>query len=80
MAAALDPDQYPRLRNVYFVGEPVPQSVCDSWSRERNIYYNMYGPTEATCGVTIKQLVPSKAVALGYPLPSSRTYILDRKK
>ena len=40
----------------------------------------MYGPTEATCGATIKQLVPSKAVTLGQAHPCSRVYILDRNQ
>jgi hypothetical protein len=38
----------------------------------------MYGPTEATCGATVKQLAPGKAVTLGTANPSSRVYILDR--
>lgn len=40
----------------------------------------MYGPTEATCGATIKQLEPGKAVTLGQANPSSRVYILDRNQ
>ncbi|KAF3768171.1 hypothetical protein M406DRAFT_253009 [Cryphonectria parasitica EP155] len=77
IANALDADQYPRLRNVYLVGEAVPQSVSDAWARNRCVY-NMYGPTEATCGATIKQLAPSKPVTLGQANPSSRVYVLDR--
>lgn len=38
----------------------------------------MYGPTEATCGATIKRLLPKLPVDLGFPNPSSRVYILDR--
>ncbi|KAK7746797.1 NRPS [Cytospora paraplurivora] len=79
IANALDPDQYPRLRNVYLVGEAVPQSVCDGWAKNRCLY-NMYGPTEATCGATIKQLTPSKPVTLGQANPSSRVYVLDRNQ
>ncbi|KAI1208210.1 acetyl-CoA synthetase-like protein [Annulohypoxylon truncatum] len=77
IAKVLDPDQYPRLRNVYLVGEAVPQSVCDTWARNRSLY-NMYGPTETTCGTTIKRLLPNEAVTLGRPNSSSRVYILDR--
>ncbi|KAI0888102.1 acetyl-CoA synthetase-like protein [Annulohypoxylon maeteangense] len=77
IAKALDPDHYPRLKNVYLVGEAVPQSVCDTWARNRSLY-NMYGPTETTCGATIKRLLPNKPVTLGRPNPSSRVYILDR--
>ncbi|KAI0817165.1 hypothetical protein GGR55DRAFT_619301 [Xylaria sp. FL0064] len=79
IANTLNPEEYPRLRNVYFVGEVVPQAVCDAWAKNHTVY-NMYGPTEATCGVTIKQLAQGKAVTLGHPAPSSRVYILDRNK
>ncbi|KAF1949863.1 BcNRPS1, nonribosomal peptide synthetase [Byssothecium circinans] len=77
IARALCPDQYPQLRHVYLVGEAVPQAVCDTWGADR-LLFNMYGPTEATCGATIKQLLPNQAVSLGHPNPSSRVYILDR--
>jgi gliotoxin/aspirochlorine biosynthesis peptide synthetase len=40
----------------------------------------MYGPTEATCGATIKKLTPGKAVTLGQANQSSRVYILDRNQ
>ncbi|KAI1758248.1 hypothetical protein F4782DRAFT_544577 [Xylaria castorea] len=79
IANVLDADRYPRLRNVYLVGEAVPQSVSDAWARDHCVY-NMYGPTEATCGATIKQLAPSKTVTLGQANPSSRVYILDRNQ
>ncbi|KAI1410591.1 hypothetical protein F5Y13DRAFT_202065 [Hypoxylon sp. FL1857] len=79
IANVLDADQYPRLHNVYLVGEAVPQSVCDAWAKNHCVY-NMYGPTEATCGATIKRLAPGKAVTLGQANPSSRVYILDRNQ
>ena len=40
----------------------------------------MYGPTEATCGATIKRLQPGLSVNIGHPNPSSRLYILDRHR
>jgi amino acid adenylation domain-containing protein len=77
IAKVLCPDDYPWLKNVYLVGEVVPQPVCDAWAQDR-LLYNMYGPTEATCGATIKRLMPGRTVTLGRPNPSSRVYILDR--
>lgn len=62
---------------MYLVGEQVPQSVCDTWGATVSLY-NMYGPTEATCGATIKRLLPGEAVNLGHPNPSTRVYVLDR--
>jgi gliotoxin/aspirochlorine biosynthesis peptide synthetase len=40
----------------------------------------MYGPTEGTCGATIKRLLPGKPVNIGPPNPSTRVYILDRNQ
>ncbi|KAF3483164.1 nonribosomal peptide synthetase [Arthroderma uncinatum] len=77
MARVLDPKDYDQLSSVYLVGEPVPQAVCDRWSQEKALY-NMYGPTEGTCGATIKRLYPHKAVTIGPPNPSTRLYIMNR--
>ena len=53
LAKVMSPHDFPRLRRVYLVGEHVPQSVNDNWTAMKTVY-NMYGPTEATCGATIK--------------------------
>ncbi|QSZ34268.1 hypothetical protein DSL72_005858 [Monilinia vaccinii-corymbosi] len=79
IANILDPEDFPMLQNVYLVGEPVPQHVNDVWSSVKNLY-NMYGPTEATCGATIKRLLPGKSVNIGAPNPTTRVYILDRNQ
>lgn len=79
VARALDLQSFPGLKVVYFVGEHVTQDLCDSWAAEKTVF-NMYGPTEATGGATIKQLFPGNSVNLGAPNPSSRIYILDRHR
>ena len=55
----------------------MPQVINDAWSAQKAVY-NMYGPTEATCGATIKRLRVGVPVSLGRPNPSTRVYILDR--
>ena len=40
----------------------------------------MYGPTEGTCGATIKRLCPNKPVTIGVPNPTTRIYILNSKR
>ncbi|RMZ82632.1 hypothetical protein DV738_g1678, partial [Chaetothyriales sp. CBS 135597] len=82
-AQALDPADYPNLKALYLVGEQVPQEVCDRWAAPRRDgnqirLYNMYGPTEATCGATIKRLQPWERITIGKPNSSTRIYILDR--
>ncbi|KAF2276642.1 acetyl-CoA synthetase-like protein [Westerdykella ornata] len=79
VAKAMNPDDYPRLETVYLVGEAVPQKVCDDWASKK-ILYNMYGPTEATCGATIKRLYKGQPVTLGVPNVSTRIYILNKEK
>jgi amino acid adenylation domain-containing protein len=79
VAMSLDPDSFPCLSTVYLVGESVPQSVCDTWATKKTLY-NMYGPTEATCGASIKRLNAGQSVTLGTPNPSTRIYILDSKR
>ncbi|KAE8416764.1 hypothetical protein BDV36DRAFT_309927 [Aspergillus pseudocaelatus] len=79
MARVLNPADFKRLSTVYLVGEPVTQDVCDRWSEQKALY-NMYGPTEGTCGATIKQLHPRKRVTIGPPNPSTRIYIMNQKQ
>ena len=40
----------------------------------------MYGPTEGTCGATIKRLMPGARVTIGKPNPTTRLYILDSQR
>ena len=40
----------------------------------------MYGPTEGTCGATIKRLLPGCPISIGAPNPSTRIYILDSRQ
>jgi hypothetical protein len=40
----------------------------------------MYGPTEGTCGATIKRLLPGEPVTIGVPNPSTRVYILKSRR
>ncbi|KAF2809436.1 BcNRPS1, nonribosomal peptide synthetase [Mytilinidion resinicola] len=79
VAKILEPEDFPELQTVYVVGEPMPQYVNDIWSKSKNMY-NMYGPTEATCGATIQPLRPGRRVTIGPPNPTTRVYILDRNQ
>ncbi|KAH8197406.1 hypothetical protein TruAng_008429 [Truncatella angustata] len=76
IARILEPGNFPCLKVLYLVGEAVPQAVCDKWAASVTTY-NMYGPTEATCGATIKRLECGKPVTLGNPNPSTRIYVLN---
>lgn len=79
IAQILEPEDYPKLKALYLVGESVSDRVCNAWAAtvDKREVYNMYGPTEFTCGATIKRLAAGEKVTLGTPNPSSRIYILD---
>ncbi|KAI8632614.1 tyrocidine synthetase 1 [Xylariaceae sp. FL1651] len=76
VANVLDPADFPDLKTVYLVGEQVKQATNDRWGAAKTLY-NMYGPTEGTCGATIQRLLPGRAVTIGRPNPTTRVYILD---
>jgi amino acid adenylation domain-containing protein len=78
MAQSLDVADFPRLKSAYLVGEAVSQRVCDLWAVKD--LFNMYGPTEATCGATFKALNAKEPVSLGRPNPSTRVYLLDSER
>jgi acyl carrier protein len=40
----------------------------------------MYGPTEGTCGATIKRLRPGQPVTIGKPNPTTRIYIMSENR
>lgn len=42
LASALDPNDFPRLKRVYLVGEMVPQTVCDMWGVGKALYNSEY--------------------------------------
>ncbi|KAI1176302.1 tyrocidine synthetase 1 [Nemania sp. FL0916] len=79
VADVLDPGCFPSLENVYLVGEQVKQVTNDRWGAAKKLY-NMYGPTEGTCGATIKRLRPGYTVTIGRPNPTTRIYILNSER
>lgn len=60
------------------VGEAVSEHVNDLWTASKTCF-NMYGPTEATCGATIKKLSFKEPVTIGKPNSSTRIYILNQQ-
>lgn len=77
VARVLRPHDFKQLKSVYLVGETVTPDVRDAWAAKTTLY-NMYGPTEATCGATIKQLLPRESITLGRPVRATRIYILNK--
>ncbi|RWA04910.1 hypothetical protein EKO27_g10195 [Xylaria grammica] len=76
IARVLDPNDFPNLNALYLVGEAVSPFVRDRWTKTVETY-NMYGPTEGTCGATTKKLEYGRPITLGRSNPSIRIYVLS---
>ncbi|KAI0153251.1 hypothetical protein GGR57DRAFT_502990 [Xylariaceae sp. FL1272] len=76
IARVLDPNDFPNLKALYLVGETVSPFVRDRWT-ETVETYNMYGPTEGTCGATTKKLEYGRPITLGRRNPTMRIYVLS---
>ncbi|KAJ1960761.1 hypothetical protein IWQ62_004105, partial [Dispira parvispora] len=77
--AALEPENYPKLKWASIGGEALPQSLSDKWSPCCRLY-NGYGPTEVTVVATTKEIKPENKVTIGRPLPNRKCYILDNRQ
>jgi len=72
------------LRRVICGGEILPLSLQERFFRlTKATLYNVYGPTEATIGVTYwkcRNQQPGSSVPIGRPIPNARIYLLDRHR
>ncbi|HEU4881265.1 MAG TPA: amino acid adenylation domain-containing protein, partial [Longimicrobium sp.] len=67
---------FPRL--VLVGGEAVDDELRARMLRVSTRFYNVYGPTECTVDVTVRQVEASgPAAMIGGPLPNVTTYVLD---
>lgn len=83
---ALSPGVLPDLRLTIFGGEPLPQSIVETWqqSAPNSAVHNLYGPTEVTVSclhqpVTSPHLVTPQrnVIAIGNPFPGLEAAILS---
>ncbi|MEV6141308.1 amino acid adenylation domain-containing protein [Streptomyces sp. NPDC051992] len=76
----LDPDGLPGLRLVSVGGEAPAGRLVDAWAGPDRQFWNAYGPTEATVGVTLMRCLPpagDSAPPIGRPMANTRVYVLD---
>jgi amino acid adenylation domain-containing protein/non-ribosomal peptide synthase protein (TIGR01720 family) len=78
--ATLDARRLPGLRHILTGGEAASEPVAKRWAA-RLRYINAYGPTETSVishwtGVDARTACPF-GVPIGWPLPNTRSYILD---
>ncbi|KAK0613166.1 Nonribosomal peptide synthetase 5 [Lasiodiplodia hormozganensis] len=72
----LDPADYPNLKVVTLMGEPLPVALARRWLPGR-ILQNSYGPAETTLMTNAHQLRSDGPISVGKPIPRVAFYILD---
>lgn len=72
----LDPADYPNLKVVTLMGEPLPVALARRWLPGR-ILQNSYGPAETTLMTNAHQLRADGPISVGKPIPRVAFYILD---
>jgi amino acid adenylation domain-containing protein len=69
----------PDLRVLISAGDALASDVVEKFLRPGLHFYNGYGPTETTCGVTLMQLDATTPLPppIGGPLSNYKAYVLD---
>lgn len=76
--ATLEESELTDVATVIIGGESAPTDVIDTWSPGRRLL-NAYGPTEATCSVTMTEsLRCGDAVGIGTAMVGATIHLLDR--
>ncbi|WP_236077646.1 amino acid adenylation domain-containing protein [Rhodococcus sp. P1Y] len=76
--ATLEPSELTDVATIIIGGESAPRDVVHTWSPGRRLL-NAYGPTEATCSVTMTEPLGSDAaVAIGTAMAGATIHLLDR--
>lgn len=62
----IKPNAFPHLRYSFFCGEPLPLSLAEKWQKAApaSIVKNIYGPTEATIGISSYTFGPDENKSL----------------
>ncbi|MBS1664518.1 MAG: amino acid adenylation domain-containing protein [Bacteroidetes bacterium] len=79
----LTPERLVMLEKLVTGGEGVPTSAIDAFTQLGD-YYNAYGPTETTIGVTVYKIgkgagTSVSPIPIGRPLANSKVYILGER-
>ena len=72
----IPPGIFPCLTCIITAGEVCSQKLVDTWATDR-LFFNAYGPTEATVYATVAKCCAMVPVTIGTPLPNITAYILD---
>jgi amino acid adenylation domain-containing protein len=79
LLAVTSGDRLPALHTVVTGGDACPAEAVEQWGSGRR-FFNVYGPTETTCGVTAMECSRDKqGPPIGRPMANSQIYILDER-
>jgi len=68
-----------KIESIVCGGEAFPQELLKKLKKITNArIYNQYGPSEATVGVSIKELSGAERITAGKPMGNCRLYVLDK--
>lgn len=78
LLATLDPTELPGLSTVVSAGDLLTGDLASRWQPGRR-FFNGYGPTEVTVGVSMYELPapPTSPPPVGAPMANMRAYVLD---
>lgn len=84
LAAILSDDNYcaclTGVKKIMVGGERFPEVLLHSLQAKTSAQiYNVYGPTETTIWVTVKDLTTAQHITIGKPFQHVKAYILDEK-
>lgn len=76
--SAMDPTRgYERVKWIIMGGESPTPSLIKNWSAPSRRLINAYGPTEATCVVSMGEMRPDEPITMGWPIPYCKVLLLD---
>lgn len=76
--AAMDPTRgYKDVKWIIMGGENPRPSLIKNWSVPNRRLINAYGPTEATCVVSMAELRPDEPITMGWPIPYCKVLLVD---
>lgn len=76
--SAMDPTRgYKDVKWIIMGGESPTPSLIKNWSIPNRKLINAYGPTEATCVVSMAELLPGAPITMGWPLSYCKVLLID---
>ncbi|KAL1868956.1 NRPS protein [Diaporthe australafricana] len=76
--SAMDPTRgYKDVKWIIMGGESPTPSLIKNWSIPNRKLINAYGPTEATCVVSMAELLPGAPITMGWPVSYCKVLLVD---